>query len=442
MKKNTYILIFVLLFLFQFAYALENTYPKILSYEITNKSEFVDYVSYAFAFLISISSVILIVVIMMAGIDFILAGGDVGKVSHAKKRIKDGFIGLLIVLFSYIILNTINPGIVIENPDLEKCVGGGVVITIEKPDENPKRMCIWETKSKLIIDGTIKEDSTEWTFENGDLKEAWAFSEYDFKGTATLLFQDNDEYPTPIDRDISEALHVPVNTKSIVILRKYPGLYLYDNNNLLIKENPPFFINQTYSDLGDFKDKAVSYTFVQDRDNVNSHYEAILFEDVNFSGGCALLERSYSGDIRSIIHEMYFKDKETSSVILYKMDETDKESKVILYNKPNCSVEEYNEENVCEGIVTDWEGVYIIPGGTYCGSFKGSVSSVEIKGQIGFVVRSTDNYCMYFDLSGNQNNNCFNLENTRVFYESGYNPETGESIPIRPDHFMVFSIKK
>jgi hypothetical protein len=139
---------------------------------------------------------------------------------------------------------------------------------------------------------------------------------------------------------------------------------------------------------------------------------------------------------------MYFKDKETSSVILYKMDETDKESKIILYNKPNCLVEEYNEENVCEGIVTDWEGVYVIPGGTYCGSFNGPVSSVEIKGQIGFVVRSTDNYCMYFDLSKNQNNNCINLENTRVFYESGYNPETGESIPIRPDHFMVFSIKK
>jgi len=455
MKKNIYILIFFFLFFCQSVYALENKYPEILGYEISNKSEFVDYVSYAFAFIVSISSVILIFVLIMAGIDIILAGGNPGKISEAKKRIKNGFIGLTILLFTYLILHTINPGMVVENPDLEKCVGGGIIITVEKPDEKPKKICIWESQEKLDIDGTIT--STEWTFKDGDLKEVWAFKEYNYKGDKTLLFQDvgvpSHDLSSQIDKPISDALDVPIDTKSIYILRKNPGLYLYDeygkrneNDNLEaspIKNTLPFFVNKTYSDLGEFSNKALSYSFVQDKDNINTYYEAILFEDVNFSGRCTFLPHTYFGDINYIVqmHDVKFDEGEASSVILYRTDKTGgdlKESDLIVYNTPNCPLER-TPENSCE--LTIQAGGLHIPAGQFgCDSFEGSVSSVAIKGPIGFVVRSTDDYCKYFDLERNNGNNCINLENTRVYFEST-DPSTGNNIYIRPKHFMIFSLK-
>ncbi|HNP79608.1 MAG TPA: hypothetical protein PKI00_02045, partial [Candidatus Pacearchaeota archaeon] len=162
MKKNIYILILMFLISFQTAYALEiNTYPPILGYTITEASTFTDYVSYAFMFLIAISTVILVAVIILGGIDFILAGGSPGKASQAKKKIKDGFIGMIILLLCYIILNTINPGIVIENPDLEKCLGGGIIITVEKLGFPTKKICIYDSMPRLDIDGTVTD--TQWT---------------------------------------------------------------------------------------------------------------------------------------------------------------------------------------------------------------------------------------------------------------------------------------
>jgi len=308
MKKNINILIIFSLFLFQTAYALENIYPNILGYEITNKSEFVDYVSYFFAFATSIGSVILIGVIIMAGINFILAGGDPSKVSQAKNRIKDGFIGLIILFFVYLILKTINPGIIsIENPDLEKCVGGGLIITIEKPSENPKKMCIWQSQLKLDIDGTIT--ATDWVYNDGQLKEVWAFSEYDFKGTATKLFQDlkyltDDPKPTDVP--------LPANTKSILILPKYPGLYLYDAQSFKIQEYPPFFAGQqSFPNLDsvsidinhkvNYSDKASSLSFIWDKSNPFMSYRAILFENTNYSGKCFLVGWRYQGQTIPVV---------------------------------------------------------------------------------------------------------------------------------------------
>jgi hypothetical protein len=443
MKKNIYILIFFFLSFCQSVYALENKYPEILGYEISNKSEFVDYVSYAFAFIVSISSVILIFVLIMAGIDIILAGGNPGKISEAKKRIKNGFIGLTILLFTYLILHTINPGMVVENPDLEKCVGGGIIITVEKPDEKPKKICIWESQEKLDIDGTIT--STEWTFKDGDLKEVWAFKEYDYKvsegSPATSLFQD---FGDETDKPISEALDVTLDTKSIYILRKNPGLYLYDAEDFSVNNTPPFFVNKTYSDLGEFSNKALFYSFIQDKDNINTYYEAILFEDVNFSGSCTFLPYTYSGEIDYIarMHEADFEEGEASSVILYRTDKTEggdlEESDLIVYNTPNCPSEK-TPENSCELTITAG-GLHNPTGQFGCDSFEGSVSSVAIKGPIGFVIRSTDGYCKYFDLERNSGNNCVNLENTRVYFDST-DPSTGNNIPVRPKYFMIFSLK-
>lgn len=469
MKKNIIsILIIISLFVFQFVYALENMYPDILGYEITKKSEFVDYVSYIFAFLISIGGIILIAVIMMAGIDFILAGGDPSKVSHAKKRIKDGFIGLIILLFSYLILNTINPAILgIENPNLEKCVGGGIILTIEKPDENPKKLCIWETQSKIDIDGDII--GIEWTFKDGQLKEVWIFDDYDFKTNPTMIFQDN-EYLDDKPLDPDNLLPISKDMKSIFILRKSPGLYLYDKINWGVENHPPLFVGlQNFSDMNNvrldlnntinYSDKTSSYRFIGDKDSPNMVYRGILFEDVNYSGKCYIAGQQVGGPTGvAMTGESFLSngdgpgDNAVSSVITIKNYTGHDYGKITAYKNNNCTSS--RDEDRCVINIGDYIGYNVVIDPIFywassfpnpCPSFTGytwDIKSISIEGKAGFVIRANNNYCMYFDAERNKGSNCINLENTKVFYESGYNPDTGESIKIRPMEIMVFPIEK
>ena len=138
-----------------------------------------------------------------------------------------------------------------------------------------------------------------------------------------------------------------------------------------------------------------------------------------------------------------------SSLITYKTDERYNSGEITLYNNSNCTVED-DLKNKCEMQINLFEGYGVSPGGDgetvfhkdTCPDFKGDIKSVSIEGKAGFVIRSSDNYCMYFDVDQNKGNNCINLENTRVFYESGYDPFTGDSIPIRPKEIMVFPISK
>lgn len=467
MKKSINILIIIFLFLFQIAYALENIYPNILGYEITDKSEFVDYVSYFFAFATSIGSVILIGVIIMAGINFILAGGDPSKVSQAKNRVKDGFIGLVILFFIYLILKTINPGIIaIENPDLEKCVGGGIVVTVEKPGFNPKKMCIWGTQSKLEIDGTIT--STEIKFEPGQLREVWAYKEYDFKGTPTMLYQDLlylTDGPMP-------SFNITSDMKSIFILEKNKGLYLYDEKNYTVKKYPPFFVGlKSFADLNNvpidnnymvnYDNITTSFSFIWDKSNPNIKYRAVLFEDTNYSGKCYLDTGGdpIPGEENLEIPKILFDprdigDNTLSSLITYK-SMPDVYGKVTLYNKTNCMLDDEVEDK-CELEIKKFEGYNVRTGGDQpfysriktCPDFKGDIKSVTIEGKAGFVIRATDGYCMYFDVNRNNGNNCINLENTRVFYESGcglYDPTTAECMrPLltRPYEIIVFPLSE
>ena len=56
--------------------------------------------------------VIAVIMIMVAGFQWMLAGGNASKVSAAKGRMTNSVIGLILVLGAYTILNFINPALV------------------------------------------------------------------------------------------------------------------------------------------------------------------------------------------------------------------------------------------------------------------------------------------------------------------------------------------
>ena len=268
--KKYILLIILLLSLFQVAYALENTYPEIkllngTSYVINETSTFVDYVSYAFMMIIAIGAIILLGVLIWAGVNFIMAGGDPGRISKAKEMIWNGFIGMIILLSAYWILTTINPGIIAEDPSLKACSMGGIVLTITDGAETTKK-CINESNSNIDIKGNIA--ATDWEYNDGEVKEVWAFSGKDFTGTATSLFQDGvNSYGCQVPASISTAINVPSGTKSIYIIPRLQGFYFYDVGNYGINQELPFFVSKSINNISDtnrssFDNKASSFSSV------------------------------------------------------------------------------------------------------------------------------------------------------------------------------------
>jgi len=100
--------------------------------ETAASGDFTQWISNMYVFLVGIAGVLAIVMIFVAGFEFVVSGDNAGKRSDAKKRIQAALGGLLLAVSSWLILNTINPQLVnirlsfqrVEVPEGSGVVGG------------------------------------------------------------------------------------------------------------------------------------------------------------------------------------------------------------------------------------------------------------------------------------------------------------------------------
>lgn len=95
--------------MFGFAiFLLETVYPNApVSFTLPT------YVKYVFTFFIGISGLIAFGVLIWAGIIYLTSAGNVDKMKEAREKIFSAFLGISILLGSYILLSTINPQLVV-----------------------------------------------------------------------------------------------------------------------------------------------------------------------------------------------------------------------------------------------------------------------------------------------------------------------------------------
>ena len=105
------------LFLFSPARALELNYPPLGNATINSGTTAAGYIVYFVNLLIAIGALATVVVLVMAGLSFVGSGGEPAKIGEAKKRIGNAFLGLLILLGSYMLLGTINSSLTGVNID-------------------------------------------------------------------------------------------------------------------------------------------------------------------------------------------------------------------------------------------------------------------------------------------------------------------------------------
>jgi hypothetical protein len=70
-----------------------------------------EFVVYFFNLAIGVGTFIAVVVIAMAGFDYVTAQGEPAKIESAKKKIQNTLLGVAVLLASYLILNIINPSL-------------------------------------------------------------------------------------------------------------------------------------------------------------------------------------------------------------------------------------------------------------------------------------------------------------------------------------------
>ncbi|MEK7519386.1 MAG: C39 family peptidase [Patescibacteria group bacterium] len=118
---STFFLLFSLFSSFDFAFAqgrqLEIDYPNVPGAPTpkTTATLLPDYVKYVFNFGIIIFGLIVLGVLVAGGIKYLLSTGKPEALQEAKNQILAAFLGIIVLLSSYLILTTINPQLVIFN---------------------------------------------------------------------------------------------------------------------------------------------------------------------------------------------------------------------------------------------------------------------------------------------------------------------------------------
>jgi len=123
-KRKIFILLlsFLVLLFFGFSVnALEITYPQVPGIdktpkqcmELASEEQLSCYLQYIYHFVLSISGLICFFAIVSGGILYLIAGGSVEKIKDARERMFVGMLGTIILLSSYMILNLVNPGLLL-----------------------------------------------------------------------------------------------------------------------------------------------------------------------------------------------------------------------------------------------------------------------------------------------------------------------------------------
>jgi hypothetical protein len=71
-----------------------------------------DFIQYIYKYAVAAASIVAVVIIMFAGMQWIMSGGSPDKITASKKKIGDALMGLFLAVMSYAVLNLVNPYLV------------------------------------------------------------------------------------------------------------------------------------------------------------------------------------------------------------------------------------------------------------------------------------------------------------------------------------------
>jgi len=160
-----------------------------------------EFVAYFFNLAVTVGSFIAVVMMVMAGIDYVMSQGNPAKIEDAKKRIQNTFFGVVVLMASLLILNTINPDLaVIKINELSKEEQPGINIEelqtigvyLYKADGKSLNL---KTLTPSLVNQDFQNQTQYIKFENPEAYKFGAvlFSEDDLKGNCVYVLNNIDD---------------------------------------------------------------------------------------------------------------------------------------------------------------------------------------------------------------------------------------------------------
>jgi hypothetical protein len=314
---------------------LETIYPAVPGVQtpMTTKTALPDYLRYVFTFAIIISGLVAFGAMIYGGFLYLTSAGDPSKLSNAKDQVIASFLGLIIILSSFLILNTINPQLVLPTEPLLEPASAGIYAYV-------KGDCFDETDNVyddpvLISEPEVPDLSERLPKDQDNNPQSLQCIKFlSKKEDLTVLIYPEKEYggdPKSYEDDPGQTLNV--TGASMKLNYHYPGVYLYASKDCKgEKYGEDYVIYQTSSaTLPEFNDKTRSIKFLYgDKDPKSGKYRtqfaAILHEHENFMGKAMLYDQDQGdANCRSVPDNL-----SVSSITVYLKPMFDKDGNEII----------------------------------------------------------------------------------------------------------------
>ncbi len=204
-----------------FIYALELNWPiSPQGTYLTDTTDLTGFVQYLYEWGITLGAVAVFYSLVMGGFKYLTSTGSPDKMKDARDQIVSAFSGFVLLLSSFLILNTINPDLTdLKIPELPEA--GDVFSALEAPEEQPLKECskifIYpgqecdeEDGPPEVLSANLPLISSSWTFKP---KSACQFKDDatgETGGLCVIYFYSDTACTVPVDGSSQDVfLNVP-----------------------------------------------------------------------------------------------------------------------------------------------------------------------------------------------------------------------------------------
>jgi hypothetical protein len=308
-KKIFLLLIFATFLMGSFCFAqreLELEYPGLgvpgVETPTTTRTVLTEFVRYVFTLAIALAGLLAFGALIYGGIRYLTSAGDPTKMSDGKNQAMAGFLGLIILLSSYLILNTIDPQLVLKETPAIESLEKGIYAYV-------KAGCVDDPEDSFDDPVSISQASPDLSIvlprkANGIPQSLQCIKFRSGKEELTVKVCSGTNFGepcTPYEGEVGEIKNV--TGQSIRMDYHLPGVYLYASDNCA---GDDYKIYQSSSaTLPEFDNKTKSIKFIYDDKDPDTEeygikYAVILHEKENFMGGCLLVEPTVNGECFSL----------------------------------------------------------------------------------------------------------------------------------------------
>lgn len=291
---------------------LEIIYPSLPSVvtPTTIRTALPNYIKYIFTLAMVLSGLIVFGVFLAAGLRYLTSAGNPGAVNESKNRMISAFLGAIIILSSYLILNTVNPKISLI--EINKMGPTELGVTFLDASGNIEFNTSVNVPDFALVGLDSSHPPIKVKFLSHEVEVTPCYTLNDFTESSC---NSNGTIKLNEDEPVNTVKPFPSSAKAAKLFWPVYGVYAYADPNL---KGDLRIYDGRYATLGDFNDK-ISSTLTRNPPGARDYrtlYDAVLFKEEGFKGGCKFagyqpvpqLGHTWDNNVGSLITFRYRED--------------------------------------------------------------------------------------------------------------------------------------